>query len=139
MVVLAGISSLPLAVVPFASSIVLVSGAPTSRPASSSAIVFGHLICAASGLVFSALDFDKTTGISAAVAMSVVLMLLFDVFHPPAGVTPLIVYGSAAHWDFLFIPVLIGAISVAVLARTTERLHQIFQEPTSPENQGVHR
>jgi CBS-domain-containing membrane protein len=42
--------------------------------------------------------------------------------HPPAGITPLVLYGSAYDWTFLLVPVLAGAVSVAILARTAQKL-----------------
>lgn len=128
MVTLATISAVPLGTIPFATSIVLVSGAPKSPPARTNAIVFGHLICAAVGvgMHYSGLEAIATVGL--AVGVSVALMIAFDVFHPPAGITPLVLYGSTYDWTFLLVPVLVGAVSVAILARTAEKLMDLTEK-----------
>ncbi len=125
MVSLATISAVPIGTIPFATSIVLVSGAPKSPPARTQAIVFGHLICAAAGIAMHYSGFEMTATVAGAVGISVALMLVFDVFHPPAGITPLVLYGSHLNWTFLIVPVLVGAVSVAILARTAEKLLEI--------------
>ncbi len=122
MVILASISAVPLGTIPFATSIVLVSGAPRSAPARTKAIVFGHLICATAGITMHYSGMEAAPTVAAAVGVSVAIMLAFDVFHPPAGITPLVLYGSALDWTFLVVPVLVGAVSVAILARTAEKL-----------------
>jgi CBS-domain-containing membrane protein len=122
MIALAHISAVPLGTIPFATSIVLVSGAPRSAPARTRAIIFGHLICGAAGVLMHQSGFEGTVTVATAVGASVAIMLAFDVFHPPAGITPLVLYGSDMTWTFLIVPVLVGAVSVAILARTTQKL-----------------
>jgi CBS-domain-containing membrane protein len=117
MVTLASISAVPLGTIPFATSIVLVSGAPKSPPARTKAIVFGHLICATAGVGMHYSGLEAVPTVAAAVGISVAVMITFDVFHPPAGITPLVLYGSTYDWTFLLVPVLVGAVSVAILAR----------------------
>ena len=127
MVTLASISSVPLGAVPFATSIVLVSGAPRSGPARTKAIIFGHLICGAAGVLMHYSGLEATPTVAAAVGISVAIMLIFDVFHPPAGITPLVLYGSTFDWTFLIVPVLVGAVSVAILARMAEKLLDLVE------------
>ena len=128
MVTLAQISAVPLGTIPFATSIVLVAGAPRSAPARTKAIIFGHLICAAAGVLMHHSGFEATVTVAAAVGASVAIMLAFDVFHPPAGITPLVLYGSDLTWTFLIVPVLVGAVSVAILARTTQKLLDLLDK-----------
>ena len=128
MVTLATISAIPLATIPFATSIVLVSGAPKSPPARTRAIVLGHLICAATGLAMHYSGLQAIPTVALAVGVSVALMILFDVFHPPAGITPLVLYGSTFDWTFLLVPVLVGAVSVAILARLAEKLMDLNEK-----------
>lgn len=122
MVTLASISAVPLGTIPFATSIVLVSGAPKSPPARTKAIVFGHLICATAGVGMHYSGLEAIPTVAVAVGISVAVMIAFDVFHPPAGITPLVLYGSTYDWTFLLVPVLVGAVSVAILARVAEKL-----------------
>src|SRR5882724_10259186 len=55
MITLASIANVPLATIPFATSVVLVAGAPDSPPASNRAIFLGHLLSASVGLSIVAL------------------------------------------------------------------------------------
>lgn len=149
MVALASISAVPLGTIPFATSIVLVSGAPKSAPARTKAIIFGHLICALVGLGMHYSGLEAIPTVAAAVGISVVIMIVFDVFHPPAGITPLVLYGSSHSLTFLVVPVLAGAVSVAILARTAEKLMDLTDKlednlasvtpPESDSDQGVQR
>jgi len=122
MISLANISAVPLGTIPFATSIVLVASAPRSGPARTKAIIAGHLICGAAGLLVHQSGFEATSTVAVAVGVSVGLMLALNVLHPPAGITPLVLYGSDLTWNFLLVPVLVGAVSVAILARTAEKL-----------------
>lgn len=115
-------SSVPLSAIPFATSIVLVSGTPTAPPASNRAIIFGHMICGLMGVSMHISGFEAPIMVAAAVAASVVIMLALDAFHPPAGITPFVLYTSPFDWDFLIVPVLTGAVTVAILARTVQKL-----------------
>lgn len=128
MVTLASISAVPLGTIPFATSIVLVSGAPHSAPARTKAIVFGHLICGGAGVLMHHSGLEATATVALAVGASVAVMLVFDVFHPPAGITPLVLYGSTYDWTFLIVPVLVGAVSVAILARTAQKLIDLVEK-----------
>ncbi len=125
MVELAMVSAFPLGTIPFATSIVLVSGAPKSPPARNKAIIFGHLICALAGMAVHYSGLKDAASVAIAVGASVALMLVFDVFHPPAGITPLVLYGSTFDWTYLLVPVLAGAVGVAILARVTESSQDI--------------
>lgn len=136
MIVLSDLSAIPLSTIPFATSIVLVASAPQSAPASTKSIIFGHLICAVVGFITSHTGFHEVTSVAVAIGISVALMLAFDVLHPPAGITPLVIYSATPEWTFLLVPVLLGAVSVAILARTTHVLHSLVerwpQAPTRP-------
>jgi CBS-domain-containing membrane protein len=127
MIALADISAVPLGTIPFATSIVLVSGAPKSPPARTRAIVFGHLICAIAGVVVHKAGIESPVTVAGAVGVSVAVLLVLDVFHPPAGITPLVLFGSTLDWTFLLVPVLVGAVSVAILARLAEKLQDLTE------------
>ncbi|NJM34384.1 MAG: HPP family protein [Rhodomicrobium sp.] len=133
MIELAELSAAPLGTIPFATSIVLVSGAPKSQPARNKAIVFGHLICGAVGIAMHHSGYEAPVTVAAAVAIGIALMLAFDAFHPPAGITPVVLYGSTLDWTFLFSPVLLGAVCVAILARTAEKLIDLEEQWRKPE------
>ena len=122
------ISSVPLSAIPFATSIVLVSGSPDAPPARTKAIIVGHMICGLIGVLMHMSGFENPLTVAAAVGASVVIMMAVDAFHPPAGITPFVLYGSTFDWDFLILPVLTGAVTVAILARTVGKLQQLAEK-----------
>ncbi|GLK73709.1 HPP family protein [Ancylobacter dichloromethanicus] len=115
-------SGMALAAFPFITSLVLVCGAPASAPAGTRAILGGHLICGVVALGGLALFPPSDVVTAVAVGLAVALMLATRCFHPPAGITPLIVAQFQPGWDFLIWPVLTGALVAAMLARALERL-----------------
>ena len=81
----------PLMVIPFATSIVLVMGSPEAEPAQPRALVGGHLISTAVGLVAVKLLGPAPWVAALAVGLAMVAMHLTGTFHPPAGIDPLVV------------------------------------------------
>ena len=95
---LAGFGHMPLMLVPFATSIVLVFGTPEAEPAQPRALVGGHWAAAiAVGLAMVAMYFTRT-------------------FHPPAGIDPLIIVNESLPWSFLFGTVLPGSLLLMCFA-----------------------
>jgi CBS-domain-containing membrane protein len=109
-------ASMPLVLIPFATSIVLVMGSPDVAPAQPRALIGGHLVSTLVGLIIV-----KTVGpgpwvAAFAVGASIVAMHLTRTFHPPAGIDPLIVVLNDLPWMFLLIPVAAGALALALFA-----------------------
>src|SRR3954470_18973638 len=106
----------PLAVIPFATSIVLVIGSPDVEPAQPRALVGGHVVSALVGLAMLKLAGPHAWAAAAAVGLSILAMYLTGTFHPPAGINPLLVVSSNLPWTFLFAPVLAGAVLLTAFA-----------------------
>ncbi len=109
-------ASMPLVLIPFATSIVLVMGSPDAAPAQPRALIGGHLVSTLVGLVIV-----KTVGpgpwvAAFAVGVSIVAMHITRTFHPPAGIDPLIVVVNDLPWTFLLMPVAAGALALALFA-----------------------
>jgi CBS-domain-containing membrane protein len=68
----------------------------------------GHIVGALSGLVFANLFGAGAWVMAGAMASALVVMLLTDTIHSPAGADPLIVIANHAPWGFLWDPVLTG-------------------------------
>lgn len=109
-------AAFPLMFVPFATSIVLVMGTPDAEPAQPRALVGGHLVAAAVGLLTLAITGPSPWAAAAAVGLSMAAMHATRTFHPPAGIDPLIVVAQDMPWSFLIAPVAIGALMLAVFA-----------------------
>jgi CBS-domain-containing membrane protein len=106
----------PLAVIPFATSIVLVIGSPEAVPAQPRALIGGHLVATSVGIAVLWLAGPHAWAAALAVGLAILAMYLTDTFHPPAGINPLLVVSNNLPWSFLFAPVLAGALLLAGFA-----------------------
>lgn len=122
MTTLAHAAGQPLMTVPFATSIVLVMGSPEAPPAKPRAIVGGHLLSALAGIVCAAIFGDAFWVSAVGVGLAIALMHAADAFHPPAGISPLIITGAHATPLFLLSPVLAGAAVLVAFAFVYHRL-----------------
>lgn len=113
---LAGFGEMPVMLVPFATSIVLVLGLPDAEPSQPRALVGGHLVSAAVGIAVALIAEPSPWAGAAAVGLAMVAMHLTRTFHPPAGINPLIAVNEHLSWTFLFIPVAAGAVLLACFA-----------------------
>lgn len=113
---LAGFGEMPVMLVPFATSIVLVLGMPEAEPSQPRALVGGHLISAAIGVAVAALAGPSPWAGALAVAAAMAAMHYSRTFHPPAGIDPLIAVNEGLSWTFFFIPVAAGAVLLACFA-----------------------
>jgi CBS-domain-containing membrane protein len=115
-------AALPLMMVPFATSIVLVMGSPTAPPAQPRALIGGHLVSTIVGLLMVKLCGPAPWAAALAVGLAMVAMHLTDTFHPPAGIDPLVAVTNNLSWTFLAAPVAIGALMLTAFAYTWHRL-----------------
>src|SRR5438552_2651588 len=100
----------PLAVIPFATSVVLVIGSPEAEPAQPRALIGGHVVSALVGFAVLKLTGPQPWAAATAVGLAILAMYLTGTFHPPAGINPLLVVSGNLPWTFLFAPVLAGAL-----------------------------
>ena len=104
----------------FASSVVVVFGYPENEFAQPKNVLFGHLLCAFIGILFVTLfkiSQDRTIfflAIGIAVGLSVMLMMLFKITHPPAGGNTIVVILAQDSFQFLLFPILVGAITIII-------------------------
>lgn len=106
----------PLALIPFATSIVLVLGLPETEAAQPRALVGGHVISTLVGLLMLALFGRSEPAAAAAVGLAMVAMRATRTMHPPAAINPIIVVMEAMKPSFLLAPVLVGAVLLATYA-----------------------
>lgn len=122
MTALAFASGQPLMMVPFATSIVLVMGSPEAPPARPRCIVGGHLLSASAGIVCVLAFGDAVWVPAVGVGLAIALMHVSDTFHPPAGISPLIITNAHASVSFILSPVLAGAFILVAYAFAYHRL-----------------
>ncbi|MCC8939092.1 HPP family protein [Bradyrhizobium sp. Arg68] len=111
----------PLAVIPFATSIVLIMGSPEAEPAQPRALIGGHLVSALTGLAVLTLTGPHAWAAAAAVGLAILAMVLTDSFHPPAGISPLLIVSGSLPWTFLLVPVVTGVLLLAGFAYAWHR------------------
>ncbi|MCA6122338.1 HPP family protein [Bradyrhizobium sp. WSM 1704] len=111
----------PLAVIPFVTSIVLVVGSPEAEPAQPRALIGGHLVSALAGFAVLWLTGPQAWAAAAAVGIAILAMVLTATFHPPAGISPLLIVSGNLPWSFLLAPVLAGALLLAAFAYAWHR------------------
>jgi CBS-domain-containing membrane protein len=109
-------SRTPLAIIPFATSIVLVIGSPDAEPAQPRALVGGHVVSTLVGLVVFQFAGPNAWAAAGAVGLAILAMYLSGTFHPPAGINPLLVVSNSLGWSFLLAPVLTGALLLTLFA-----------------------
>lgn len=106
----------PLAVIPFATSIVLVIGSPDAPPAQPRALIGGHLVATLVGLMVLHAAGQQAWAAATAVGLAVLAMFVTRTFHPPAGINPLLVVSAGLPWTFVVAPVLAGALLLTAFA-----------------------
>src|SRR5258708_2827417 len=82
-------TAFPLMAIPFATSIVTVSGSSQAKPAQPRALIGGHLISTIVGLLVVSFFGNSPWTAALAVGLAIIAMHVTDTFHPPAGIDPL--------------------------------------------------
>ena len=107
---------------PFGATCVLLYAAPSSPLAQPKNVILGHLIAATVGLVFLQFFVVQALTIAIAVGIAIALMQLLKCIHPPAGANPLLILLTSQQvdydWSFLIFPVLLGAITLVLVANS---------------------
>ena len=116
MVGLAVITGVPLLLVPFTTTIVLVMGSPESQQAQPRNIICGHVISALCGLVVLTLLGSNVYLAGLAVGLSIALMQLTRTLHPPAGMDALLMVTAKLPSSYVLMPVLSGGILLVAFA-----------------------
>ena len=91
----------------------ILSDTPFAQPRN---VIGGHFVSTLVGLVFLHFVSPDWWSMALSLATALSLMQILKVPHPPAGSNPFIVFLVGADWEFLFIPTLIGAILLVVVA-----------------------
>ena len=107
---------------PFGASLVLVMAVHDSPLAKPRNVFFGHILSASSGVLMFYFLGDSPLSISLGVALAIMLMLITKTTHPPAGANPVIAILGAKSFEFVIMPVAIGASFIIVFALLYNRL-----------------
>ncbi|MCM0606333.1 MAG: HPP family protein [Xanthomonadaceae bacterium] len=98
-----------LLIAPFGATSCIIFGLPEVHAARVRNIVFGYLICTALGFLALAAPINMTSlALGCAIGASIILMLTFDVVHPPAAGIPILLMSTQYDILFFFFPLTIG-------------------------------
>jgi len=106
----------------FGSTVVLLFGYPENNFSQPKNIFFGHIVCALIGVLFINLFEVNFISIAFAVGLSVMIMILFKITHPPAGGNPIIVMLGGVSYEFLLFPIITGSILIIFVGIIYNRL-----------------
>lgn len=93
--------------------------APVSQPKN---VIMGHLNSALMGVIVTQILGINWISISFAVTLAIALMYVTNTLHPPGGATALIAALNGYGIQFIFMPILAGAILLVTIAVITNRL-----------------
>ena len=118
------VESAALVMAPFGATAVLVFGLPQSPLAQPKNVIFGHLVTAVIGIVFS--QYVGVTPVSLAIAtgLGITCMLISKTTHPPAGANPILIMLAGHGWSFLIAPVLIGSVVIVLMSKGLQKVQQ---------------
>ncbi len=125
--------AVPLFMVPFVTSIVLVMATPLSLFARPQNIIGGHLLSAAAGFLVLWIFGSSPWLAAPAVGLAIALMQMTGTLHPPAGLNPFIIVTLSPGWEYFFVPIGTGAVLLVILAWL---FHKITQPGVYPIRKG---
>ena len=100
----------------FGSSMVLLFGYPESPFAQPKNVFFGHILSALSGVLMFYFLGGSPVSISLGIALAIFVMMLTKTIHPPAGANPIIAILGAKTFEFVIMPVGVGALFIVIFA-----------------------
>ena len=101
----------------FGSSMVLIYGYPESPFSQPKNVFFSHLLTSVVGILFLyLLPLPNFILIPIAVGISVGLMILLNIAHPPAGANPIIIIMGSVSLDYIISPIILGSIIFLIFA-----------------------
>lgn len=107
---------------PFGASLVLVMAVHDSPLASPRNVFFGHILSASSGVLMFYFLGESPLAIASGLALAISLMMLTKTVHPPAGANPVIAILGAKTFEFVIMPVAIGASFIVIFALIYNKL-----------------
>jgi len=101
---------------PFGASLVLVMAVHDSPLAKGRNVFFGHILSASSGVLMYYFLGDSALSIALGLSLAILLMITTKTIHPPAGANPVIAIMGAQSFEFVIMPVGIGAFFIVIFA-----------------------
>ena len=73
-------------------------------------------LSASSGVLAFYLFGESSLSIALGLSLAILLMIVTNTIHPPAGANPIIAIMGAETFDFVIMPVAIGALFIVIFA-----------------------
>ncbi len=106
----------------FGASAVLIYGVPDAPLSQPRNVIFGHTLSATAGvstfMIFGLTWWSPALG----TALALVVMLLTKTTHPPGGATALFAVLSKAHPNYIFTPIMSGAVILVIIGLLVNNL-----------------
>ena len=113
---LAAYTHMPWILGSFGATCVLVFGFPDAPFSQPRAVIGGHLVASTIGVAAVSLLGPSWWCLAIAGSTAIMAMMALRIAHPPAGSNPIIAVVGMAHWDFIFLPTLLGAVVIVLCA-----------------------
>ncbi|MCG9655720.1 HPP family protein [Vibrio vulnificus] len=120
----ANVENAALVMAPFGATAVLVFGLPQSPLAQPKNVIFGHLVTAVIGIVFSQYVGVTPESLAVATGLGITCMLVSKTTHPPAGANPILIMLAGHGWSFLVTPVLVGSVMIVLMSKGLQKVQQ---------------
>ena len=101
---------------PFGASMVLAMAVHESPLAHPKNILLGHIFSALSGVIIYLLLGISSLSIGLSVGLAIFIMMVTNTVHPPAGANPIIAVMGAKGFEFILVPVAVGALFIVIFA-----------------------
>ena len=101
---------------PFGASLVLVMAVHDSPLAKPRNVFFGHIFSASSGVLMFYILGNNPISIALGLTLAVMIMQITKTIHPPAGANPIIAILGAKSFEFVIMPVAVGASFIIIFA-----------------------
>lgn len=115
-------SGVALLIAPFGASCVLLFAVPESPFSQPANVIGGHVLATTIAVALDQVLPDTALSMALAVGVVIAVMHLARLTHPPAGADPLIVMQVHPGFDFVLMPVLVGAVVLVAVAFLIHRL-----------------
>ena len=79
-------------------------------------VFFGHVLSASSGVLMFYFFENNVLSIALGLALAIMAMQMTNTIHPPAGANPIIAILGAKTFEFVIMPVAIGALFIVIFA-----------------------
>lgn len=126
------LSDTPLLMAPFGATCVLLFSVPSSPLSQPINVIGGHMVATIISLALVSILPSTWWALAIGVGLTITVMGVLRITHPPAGADPIVIMMAAPGIDFLFTPVLLGSLILVAVAKAVHRSTGVIY-PLQPE------